>query len=109
ATLGTAQSAIADSTSAKGRSRGMAIIGAAFGIGFFFGPLLAYAAFTFFPGHLGAAGFLAAGLSSIAFLLGTALLPETRRAGTAFRHRRWVDLEGWRLARGSGVVRWILI
>jgi MFS family permease len=107
ATLGTAQAAIADSTSAKGRSRGMAIIGAAFGIGFLFGPLLAYAALRFFPGHPGAAGFLAAGLSSIAFFLGLALLPETRRAGTAFRHRRWIDLQGWRLARQSGVARWI--
>src|SRR5579883_631516 len=40
ATLGTAQAAIADSTSPANRSRGMALIGAAFGIGFFFGPLL---------------------------------------------------------------------
>lgn len=109
ATLGTAQAAIADSTSARDRSRGMATIGMAFGIGFFFGPLLAYAAFTFFPGHPGAAGYLAAGLSAIALLLGLALLPETRRPGTAFRHRRWVDLEGWRLAHQSGVARWVLI
>src|SRR5919108_604384 len=40
ATISTAQAVIADSTSHEGRSRGMALIGAAFGIGFLFGPLL---------------------------------------------------------------------
>ncbi|MEO2016072.1 MAG: MFS transporter [Fuerstiella sp.] len=40
ATIPTAQAVIADSTDAKGRGKGMALIGAAFGIGFTFGPLI---------------------------------------------------------------------
>ncbi len=45
ATIATAQAVIADSTGAEGRGKGMALIGAAFGIGFTFGPLIG-AAFT---------------------------------------------------------------
>lgn len=40
ATIATAQAVIADNTDAKGRGKGMAIVGAAFGIGFTFGPLI---------------------------------------------------------------------
>ena len=40
ATISTAQAVIADSTGARGRGTGMALIGAAFGIGFTFGPLI---------------------------------------------------------------------
>lgn len=40
ATISTAQAVIADCTGVEGRGRGMALIGAAFGIGFTFGPLI---------------------------------------------------------------------
>lgn len=40
ATIATAQAVIADSTGAAGRGKGMALVGAAFGIGFTFGPLI---------------------------------------------------------------------
>lgn len=40
ATISTAQAVIADSTGSAGRGKGMALIGAAFGIGFTFGPLI---------------------------------------------------------------------
>ena len=70
ATIPTAQAYIADSTGPEGRAKGMALIGAAFGIGFTFGPLLG-AMFVSdksdgppSPG----VGFLAAGLSAAAFL-----------------------------------------
>src|SRR5262249_29647773 len=42
ATISTAQAVIADSTPPERRSQGMALIGAAFGIGFTFGPLLGF-------------------------------------------------------------------
>src|SRR5205823_157383 len=48
ATISTAQAVIADVTSSEGRSRGMAMIGTAFGIGFTFCPLLGFAS-LFFP------------------------------------------------------------
>jgi MFS family permease len=98
ATLGTAQAAIADSTPPEGRSRGMALIGAAFGIGFFFGPLLAYGALFFTPGFAAGPGFLAASLSLVAFLLGVALFPETRRPGVSTARRRWLDRGGLQVA-----------
>ncbi len=56
ATIPTAQAYIADVTGPKERARGMALIGAAFGIGFTFGPLLGAA---FIPGELGDADTLA--------------------------------------------------
>src|SRR3954468_1014314 len=43
ATISTAQAVIADCTPPERRAHGMALIGAAFGIGFTFGPLLGYA------------------------------------------------------------------
>ncbi|MEY4947296.1 MAG: hypothetical protein RIR22_1997, partial [Planctomycetota bacterium] len=70
ATIGTAQAVIADCTSKENRSRGMALIGAAFGIGFTFGPLVGFGALTFFPDQAGATGYISAGLSLFAFILG---------------------------------------
>jgi MFS family permease len=98
ATLGTAQAAIADSTSPENRARGMALIGAAFGIGFFFGPLLGFAALALAPEFAAGPGFLAAGLSFIAFLLGLVLLPETRRPGFSTARRQWFDRQSFQAA-----------
>ena len=47
ATIATAQAYIADSTTLQNRTKGMALIGAAFGLGFTFGPLLGAAAVLF--------------------------------------------------------------
>src|SRR5207237_7259690 len=74
ATISTAQAVIADSTPPQTRSHGMALIGAAFGIGFTFGPLLAYAS-MFYPSKA-APGIAAAGLSLIALTLDVILRTE---------------------------------
>src|SRR5262249_6898379 len=79
----TAQAVIADCTPPERRKHGMALIGAAFGIGFTFGPLVGFASLKWFPEHHGAIGYAAACLSLLALLLGLRLLPETRRFGTA--------------------------
>ena len=79
ATIGTAQAVIADSTPPDKRKHGMALIGAAFGIGFTFGPLFGYAALKWFPDQLEAVGYTAAALSLLAFLAGFFMLPETRK------------------------------
>src|SRR6266496_5684700 len=42
ANMTTAQAAIADSTNEKTRTQGLGLIGAAFGIGFILGPIIAY-------------------------------------------------------------------
>ena len=78
ATIPTAQAYIADTTSLENRTKGMALIGAAFGIGFTFGPLFAYLAL---PGDGSQAGpgpgYAAAGLSAVALLLAIFKLPES--------------------------------
>ena len=79
ATIATAQAVIADCTPPEKRKHGMALIGAAFGIGFTFGPLFGYASLSWFPNNHEAIGYTAALLSGIALLLGMRLLPETRR------------------------------
>ncbi|HYT90052.1 MAG TPA: MFS transporter [Gemmataceae bacterium] len=88
ATIGTAQAVIADSTPPQHRKHGMALIGAAFGIGFTFGPLIGFAALQWFPQMLGAVGYVAAGLSLAALMLALARLPETRQPGGPSAERR---------------------
>ena len=88
ATISTAQAVIADCTPAHKRSHGMAMIGAAFGIGFTFGPLLAWTS-ELFPSNA-APGAAAAGFSLIALVLAILLLPETLRGGARSRRRDWL-------------------
>jgi MFS family permease len=98
ATIATAQAVIADCTTPERRKHGMALIGAAFGIGFTFGPLVGFASLQLLPQHHGVIGYTAAGLSAVALLLGVVLLPETRRFGTGISGlRRWVF--DWRTTR----------
>ncbi len=96
ATIPTAQAYIADSTDAANRGKGMALIGAAFGLGFTFGPLLAL---IFASGEKGtppspSAGYLASGLSALALVAAIFKLPESlqgRDQGGPGAHRRWLD------------------
>jgi MFS family permease len=95
ATISTAQAVIADCTPPDRRARGMALIGAAFGIGFTFGPLLGLA--SLLVPRAGAPGFAAAGFSLLALLLALRLLPETLKAESAASlRRRWFDWQGFR-------------
>jgi MFS family permease len=92
ATIATAQAVIADCTTPDRRKHGMALIGAAFGIGFTFGPLVGFASLYAFPEHYGVIGYTAAGLSLLALVLGIVLLPETRRFDAAPPlQRKWFD------------------
>jgi MFS family permease len=90
ATISTAQAVIADSTAPEKRAHGMALIGAAFGIGFTFGPLLGLASLVVdVPAAPGAAAAL---LSLVALLLALRRLPETLRPGSAPVGRRgWLN------------------
>ncbi len=87
ATISTTQAYIADVTSLETRQKGMALIGAAFGLGFTFGPLLAAAAVVSAGNQelSPAPGFAASVLSGVALLLAIFLLPESLRAGDAAR------------------------
>ncbi len=78
ATISTAQAYIADTTTLANRSKGMALIGMAFGLGFTFGPLLGFLAApseNSTPGPW--PGYVAALLSAVALAMAWKLLPES--------------------------------
>jgi MFS family permease len=85
ATISTAQAYIADVTPPEKRAAGMALIGAAFGIGFTFGPLLGAAFVSSSPGGAPSpgAGYVASVLSGLAMLSAIFLLPESLQPGSA--------------------------
>jgi MFS family permease len=99
-TIPTAQAYIADVTTVATRAKGMALIGAAFGLGFTFGPLIGWAALVFSQSEADVAtspwpGYAAAMLSGLACLLAVALLPESLRQGQAPEHHSFFDWRGW--------------
>jgi predicted MFS family arabinose efflux permease len=102
--ISVAQAYIADITTAEGRSKGMGVIGAAFGLGFIIGPGIGGFS-SHFLGHA-APGLVAAGLSLLNLVLAWRILPESLHEhhrsnksmfefghfGAAFAHRelRWL-------------------
>ena len=94
ATISTASAVIADCTPKEKRSHGMALIGAAFGIGFTFGPLIAWAGYEIFPQYRGGAGYIAGFLSLIALLIAFRKMPETLPPGGVQTKRSWLDVRG---------------
>jgi len=73
--ISAAQAYVADITTPAERSRGMGLIGAAFGIGFVLGPLIGGLA-DHYLGHL-SPGLIAAGLSIVNFFSASAILRES--------------------------------
>lgn len=93
ATISTAHAYIADTTTLENRSRGMAMIGMAFGLGFTFGPLLGYLAVPDGQGDPGPMpGYTASALSFVALILAWFLLPESLHADSETTERKWLDL-----------------
>lgn len=87
--ISTARAYISDITEEKDRARAYGIIGAAFGLGFVFGPALG--------GLLGrysyaAPAWAAAGLAAIALLMTYFWLPETNRSSRAARGNPWREM-----------------
>ena len=93
ATIATAQAYIADCTGAANRGKGMALIGAAFGLGFTFGPLFA-AAFSSPDKHAAPnpmVGYAASILSGAALLLAIFTLKESLSPESKPAPRRFLD------------------
>lgn len=72
--IGVAQAYIADITSKEDRSKGMALIGVAFGLGFVFGPIVGAVLSTY---GYSVAGYGSATFSLIALLFALFMLPES--------------------------------
>ena len=95
ATIPTAQAYIADVTGERERGKGMALIGAAFGIGFTFGPLIGA---MFVSDDVNASpseypGYVAAALSGIAMLCAIFVLPESlKKDRSAATESHWFAL-----------------
>lgn len=72
--IATAQAYIADVTTAKERTKGMGMIGAAFGLGFVFGPMLGGILSSY---GYEVVGYTAAGFSFLAFIFASVFLKES--------------------------------
>jgi MFS transporter, DHA1 family, tetracycline resistance protein len=77
ANISTAQAVISDSTTAKNRTQGLGLIGAAFGLGFVIGPVIAFLSLAISGNNYSVPAFVAAGFSAISILLTAFLLKET--------------------------------
>lgn len=94
--IGVAQAYIADVTTSEERSKGMGIIGAAFGLGFVFGPLIGglLSKYGYFV-----TGFASATFSFIAFILTIILLPEPDKnlAQVKQARRKLIDISAFKV------------
>lgn len=77
ANISTAQAAIADSTTEKTRTQGLGLIGAAFGLGFIIGPVIAFVSLQASGNNYHVPAYVAAGFSALSILLTWLWLPET--------------------------------
>lgn len=92
--IGVAQAYIADVTTPENRSKGMGLIGAAFGLGFVFGPLMG--------GLLSNYGYYLTGIASalfslLAFVLTVIFLPEPEKKSSEqpIRSRKLIDISSF--------------
>ncbi len=77
ANISTAQAVITDSTTEKTRTQGLGLLGAAFGLGFVVGPVIAFLSLAASGNNYHVPAFVAAGFSLVSILLTYFWLPET--------------------------------
>jgi DHA1 family tetracycline resistance protein-like MFS transporter len=77
ANVAVAQAALTDSTSEKTRSQGLGLLGAAFGLGFIIGPVIAFASLGLSGNDYHVPAFVAAGFSLLSIILTSFWFKET--------------------------------
>ena len=77
ANIATAQAVISDVTNEKTRTKGLGLLGAAFGLGFVVGPIIAFVSLSLSANNYHVPAFIAAIFSAISILLTWFLLEET--------------------------------
>jgi DHA1 family tetracycline resistance protein-like MFS transporter len=77
ANIATAQAAISDSTTEKTRTQGLGLIGAAFGLGFIIGPVLAFVSLAVSNNNYHVPAFVAAFFSAVSIILTSFWFKET--------------------------------
>ena len=85
--ISTAQAYVADVTGPEDRAKGMGVVGAAFGLGFIFGPAIAGVTVLWGPA---APGLAAAAMSACALLATALFLDEPEHSGPAPASRRGI-------------------
>jgi DHA1 family tetracycline resistance protein-like MFS transporter len=88
ANMSTAQAAITDSTNERTRTQGLGLIGAAFGLGFVLGPVIAFVVLAATGQNYQAVAFTAALFSLASILLTVFWFRETHTADSASASRR---------------------
>ncbi len=111
ANMSTAQAAVADSTTDKTRTQGLGLIGAAFGVGFILGPIIAYLVLRASGGDYRAVALTAAFFSLASILLTAFWFRETHPADSpaASARRPASSLAAMREALGRPVVGYLLL
>jgi len=77
ANIATAQAVIADNTTEKTRTQGLGLIGAAFGLGFIIGPIIAFATLALSDNNYSLVAYVAAAFSLFSILLSYFWLEES--------------------------------
>ncbi|MBL8156633.1 MAG: MFS transporter [Anaerolineae bacterium] len=77
ANVAVAQAALTDSTTEKTRAQGLGLLGAAFGLGFIIGPVIAFAALGLTGNDYHAPALVAAGFSLLSIILTSVMFKET--------------------------------
>jgi DHA1 family tetracycline resistance protein-like MFS transporter len=112
ANISTAQAAIADSTNEKTRTQGLGLVGAAFGVGFVLGPIIAFLVLAASGQNYQAVAFTAALFSLISILLTTFWFKETYKEAAspeASRKMRPFSLEAMRKAFSRPAIGFLLL
>ena len=111
ATISTAQAYIADATSLENRAKGMALIGAAFGLGFTFGPLFGFLAVPSGSGRSGARARLcgrgAVGRGAGCWPISNC--PRACKPGNQAAARHWFDRQALRDALATPAIGVLLL
>lgn len=101
ANIATAQAIIADSTTEKTRTQGLGLLGAAFGLGFIIGPLIAFVSLAVSGNNFHVPAFVAALFSAISILLTWFMLEETHKTPSgSHASGHLFDLKGFARAIG---------
>ena len=109
ANMATAQAAIADSTTEKNRTQGLGLLGAAFGAGFVFGPIIAFIVLIASGQNYQAVAFTAAFFSLVSILLTSFWFHETKTSDSASAVRRKFSFGATREALGRPVIGLLLL
>ena len=110
ANISTAQAAISDSTNESTRTQGLGLIGAAFGMGFILGPVIAFIVLAATGQNYQAVAFTAAFFSLVSILLTLVWFRETRTANSpSASARRPFSFGAMKYALGRPQIGFLLI